>query len=292
MNLFNKLVEQALENQPHLSPLKIVVEKELLHYDILRIMAAHKFLNNLTFIGGTCLRICYNGVRLSEDLDFTGGTEFNKKDLTLLNSILTKELLTKYGLSVHITDPIKESGNVDTWKIRIETRPQKKHIPTQRINIDICKVKSYQRQPMLLTNRYGIDTGTGGVILYAQSQEELFADKLLAIALRPNRIKYRDIWDIAWLHSNGIKPAFELIAPKLTERSRSTEYFLTLLNDRINLLSESATIPHDCHQELSRFLPAEQLTPIINNQLWWHSVTTLLKEIAHKITHTLNNKKA
>jgi len=26
MNLFNKLVEQALENQPHLSPLKIVVE--------------------------------------------------------------------------------------------------------------------------------------------------------------------------------------------------------------------------------------------------------------------------
>nr|WP_274620714.1 nucleotidyl transferase AbiEii/AbiGii toxin family protein [Colwellia maritima] len=37
-------------------------------------LVLHKegFLQHLTFIGGTSLRLCYNSNRLSEDLDFTG----------------------------------------------------------------------------------------------------------------------------------------------------------------------------------------------------------------------------
>ena len=38
-------------------------------------------LAGLTFIGGTCLRACYGSARLSEDLDFTGGNDFNRRDL-------------------------------------------------------------------------------------------------------------------------------------------------------------------------------------------------------------------
>lgn len=37
MNLFDQLVTEALKNQPTLISLRIVVEKELLHHDILRI---------------------------------------------------------------------------------------------------------------------------------------------------------------------------------------------------------------------------------------------------------------
>ena len=46
MNLFNKIVKEALKAQPHLSPLRVVVEKELLHYDILRVLSDHKLLAN------------------------------------------------------------------------------------------------------------------------------------------------------------------------------------------------------------------------------------------------------
>ena len=60
----------------------MVVEKELLHHDILRILSKTDLLKNLTFIGGTCLRLCYGGVRLSEDLDFTGGLDFSRSDLS------------------------------------------------------------------------------------------------------------------------------------------------------------------------------------------------------------------
>ena len=59
MNLFDKLVDEALKNQPHLSTLRIVVEKELIHHDILRILSKNNLLKNLTFIGGTCLQIFF-----------------------------------------------------------------------------------------------------------------------------------------------------------------------------------------------------------------------------------------
>ena len=50
--------------------------KELLQYDILAAMQRAGFLDRLVFHGGTALRLCYGAVRLSEDLDFSGGKRF------------------------------------------------------------------------------------------------------------------------------------------------------------------------------------------------------------------------
>jgi hypothetical protein len=85
--LFDRLVDQALKNQSKLAPLRIVVEKELLHHDILREMSMAGLLKNLTFIGGTCLRACYGSSRLSEDLDFTGGHDFHRQTLADLGQV-------------------------------------------------------------------------------------------------------------------------------------------------------------------------------------------------------------
>ena len=193
MNLFDQLVTEALKNQPKLSTLRIVVEKELLHHDILRVLSHNNFLVDLTFIGGTCLRCCYGGVRLSEDLDFTGGSDFTRDSLFHMGQVLVDSLHHKYGLVVKVSAPIKDKKDVDTWKIKVETRPGHKHLPAQCINIDICSVPSYEKRPMMLLNPYGVDMGTSGLIIQAQSREEIYADKLLAFALRPNRIKYRDL---------------------------------------------------------------------------------------------------
>ena len=53
MSLFDSLVDEALRNQRELAPLRTVIEKELLHHDILRVLSGAGLLNNLTFIGGT-----------------------------------------------------------------------------------------------------------------------------------------------------------------------------------------------------------------------------------------------
>jgi len=36
-------------------------------------------------------------------------------------------------------------------------------------------------------------------------------DKVVAFTLRPNRIKNRDLWDLAWLHQQGVKPQMDLV---------------------------------------------------------------------------------
>lgn len=59
------------------SHMRAVVEKELLHYDLLFVLDRGGLLDNLTFQGGTALRLCYGSSRLSEDLDFLGGKDFS-----------------------------------------------------------------------------------------------------------------------------------------------------------------------------------------------------------------------
>ena len=46
MILFEKLVQQVIASRPELSPLKAVVEKELLHQDILRILSKNNLLKD------------------------------------------------------------------------------------------------------------------------------------------------------------------------------------------------------------------------------------------------------
>lgn len=267
MNLFDQLVTQALQNQPHLANLRTVVEKELLHHEILKVLSHNHLLTNLTFIGGTCLRCCYNSDRLSEDLDFTGGGDFTRDSLSTMGQVLIENLNRKYGFSVQASEPMKDKNNVDTWKVSVETRPGRADLPAQRIHIDICAVPSYEKQPMLLLNRYGVDMGTSGLIIQAQSREEIYADKLLAFAFRPDRIKYRDLWDIVWLHQHGITPRFALIPHKLRDRNHTLEDFLNLFEKRklaLNLLQQEFTT------EMQRFLPAEifNRTPAEQNGLW------------------------
>lgn len=279
MNLFDILVNEALENQPEFSTLRVVVEKELLHHDILRILNESNLLHNLTFIGGTCLRACYGGTRLSEDLDFTGGKDFSRSMLSEMGSIIIQELYAKYGLAVQVSEPIKDIKNVDTWKIKIETRPEKKYFPAQKINIDICAIKSYEKVPMLLLNPYHVDMGTSGLVIQAESREELYVDKLLALALRPNRIKYRDLWDIVWLHQKGIQPRFTLLMPKLEDRIITNKYFLNLFDQRKNLLATNTSLATEFKDEMSRFLPAEQIKKTIEQANLWHFIIYLLNDL-------------
>ena len=48
MSLFDHLVKEAMINQEGLAPLQVVVEKELLHHDILREMSRAGLLKHLT----------------------------------------------------------------------------------------------------------------------------------------------------------------------------------------------------------------------------------------------------
>ena len=280
MSLFDQLVDEALKSRVDLSTLRPVVEKELLHHDILREMGGAGLLVGLTFIGGTCLRACYGSARLSEDLDFTGGNDFQRSDLAELASVLTTRLQTRYGLPVSVSDPVKTGGKVSTWKLTVETRPGQKHLPAQRIHLDICAIPSHDPRPMMLRNIYGVDLGTSGLILQAQSREEILVDKIIALALRENRIKNCDLWDIAWLVQQGVELPARLIPLKVRDHQWEEAEFIKLLRGRVQGLKSQLEMRNDFVKEMCRFLPADTIRDTVGTEAYWGYLTQVVEEQA------------
>jgi predicted nucleotidyltransferase component of viral defense system len=287
MSLFDQLVDEAIRELPQLAPLRVVVEKELLQHDILCEMSRGGFLQKLTFIGGTCLRACYGSPRLSEDLDFTGGADFARDNLAELGSVLVKRLEIKYGLPVSVSEPVREEGNVDTWKLRVVTRPGRRHLPAQRINIDICALPSHDRRPMMLRNHYGVDMGTSGLILQAQSREEILADKIVAFAMRPNRLKNRDLWDIVWLQQQGVVLPVDLVMRKIDDRQLDRSMFQERLKERVEMLHAETTCRRDFLIEMQRFLPPEVVSETISQEAFWTILVSVVTEKSDKVLDEL-----
>ena len=286
MSLFDQLVEEALKSQGELAPLRPVVEKELLHHDILRELSQAGLLRGLTFIGGTCLRACYGSQRLSEDLDFTGGVDFSKETLSELADLLVERIHIRYDLPVRVSDPKKTGGNVSTWKMTVETRPGKSHLPAQRIHIDICAIPSHDPRPMMLRNLYEVDLGTSGLILQAQSKEEIHADKIIAFAFRENRIKNRDLWDIGWLNQTGIELPTDLISKKIGDHHREPEEFIKRIESRLGEMRDDPKVREDFVGEMQRFLPAA-LQQTIGSEDYWGYLTQVLVEQCEKAMNAL-----
>lgn len=278
MSLLDQLVDEALRSRGDLTTLRPVVEKELLHHDILREMSQAGLLAGLTFIGGTCLRACYGSARLSEDLDFTGGRDFKRSTLAKLGAVLIERLQTRYGLPVSVSEPIKTGGKVSTWKLTLETRGDNKHLPAQRIHLDICAIPSHDPRPMMLRNIYGVDLGTSGLILQAQSREEILADKIIALAFRDNRVKNRDLWDIAWLVQQGVVLPAHLIPLKIQDHHRTHAEFRRLVAERLKALTEQPAMRSDFIAEMRRFLPAATVRGTLENVGYWDFLTQTLNE--------------
>ncbi|MCL2069595.1 MAG: nucleotidyl transferase AbiEii/AbiGii toxin family protein [Treponema sp.] len=275
MNLFEQTINAVLANQQIYTVLRPVLEKEILHSEFLRILNKAGVLQKLTFMGGTCLRSCYGFARLSEDLDFTGGFDFKKDDLQDIGTLLKKGIWQKYNLALDILEPVKEEGNTHTWKVKIITSPERSDLPQQRINIDVCMLPSYERRPAMLRNHYGLETGTSGLIIMAESLTEILADKIVAVAMRPNRVKNRDLWDIYQLKAHSIDLSADLVKQKLTDRQVDFSFFKRCYAERLTHLQ---TQKQEFWREMQRFLNPEAFSGEFTDKLWWENLLYLLKD--------------
>ncbi len=279
-------MQTALRADRELGVIQPVVEKELLHHDILRELADGGLLADLTFMGGTCLRTCYGSNRLSEDLDFTGGADFSVDDLRELGTTLKTGLYRKYELPIEVSEPKLEADRVATWKLRLITRPEQPDLPQQRIHIDICAVPSHDRRPMTLQNHYGVELGTSGLLIQAESRAEILADKMLALALRPNRIKHRDVWDLLWLVQQGEEVRGELLTPKLTDRGLEAQDVTASLTARHQELTQQQNA---FETELRRFLPTPVIARSIDQDGFWDYATNIIADLCRQVERVLLN---
>jgi hypothetical protein len=209
-------------------------------------------------------------------LDFTSGANFQKKDLAALGLTLVEKLEVRYGLATKLSEPSKTGGNVSTWKLTVETPLQRRDLPAQRNHIEICALPSHNRRPLILRNPYGIDLGTSGLILQAESREEILADKIIALAFRENRIKSRDLWDIAWLVQSGAPLPAGLISTKIADHRLVAQEFAVSLSERLDSLRSEREARKDFLKEMRSFLPADTVRNTLENPDWWSYFMQLL----------------
>ena len=131
---------------------------------------------------------------------------------------------------------------------------------------------------MMLRNLYGIALGTSGLIFQAQSREEILADNMVNLAFRENRIKNRDLWDIAWLVQQGVALPAALIPVKVTDHRREVDEFVSLLQSRSAALKAEPQLREDFLKEMRRFLPATTVRDTLENPAWWAYLTQVIKE--------------
>ena len=266
---FRELVEIALAHHPELVGMEVIVEKELLHYELLHVLDRGGWLDGLTFQGGTALRLCYGASRLSEDLDFSGGPSFSTKSMEGLAEYLKKSM-TGRGLGVVVKNPktiasrLSSDIGVNTWRIVFEMPPFRSRIPKQKIKLDIDNAPTYTEIPGAIAQNYGV-VRESQMLVRVQSREEILASKLVAFAtsvVARNRPRFRDIWDLHWLRGNGTEVQIDLVHAKMSDHRVDPAWFEAAA-DRVGDIVRSVEFAN----EMRRFLLPHLASQILDKPL-------------------------
>lgn len=250
---FNAMVELAMRDD-QLSAMRPVVEKELLHHEIFQALDDAGLLKHLVFQGGTSLRLCRGSDRFSEDLDFAGGRDFTADKMQGIEECIEKHIGLRFGLNVTVKEPKEPKGReagrsgiaLDRWWISIETAPENAAMPRQKIKLEIANIPAYQVELVPLRQNYEFLGGMKEILVNVESVSEILADKIVAFPtslvdnqgapLPPTaaKIRYRDLWDIAWLLKKRAELDPRMVASKI--RDYGIPNFPELLDRAIEMI--------------------------------------------------------
>jgi predicted nucleotidyltransferase component of viral defense system len=272
--MLKQQIRQIVQANPDYAAITPVIEKEILHHDIMDVLIKHGAMQRLTFIGGTSLRMCYNSARLSEDLDFNGGYNFKPADFNGLESEIQTYIQNKYETDVWVSKPADDTqGDTTSWKISISKAPNRPDLPRQKMHIDVCAIPSFDVEKRPLLNHYNTVVPTEGILVPVQSMQEILADKFIALAYRARRIKPRDIWDIVWIKQRGVALSKALVEKKLAARHKQLNDFRQALPHQLDKLTQDEA-RNDFSMEMSRFIPQKIKTRTLDNPEYWAYVQT------------------
>ena len=277
-------IRQIVQMNPDWASITPVIEKEILHHDIFSVMVESGVMDQLTFIGGTSLRLCYNSARLSEDLDFNAGPDFNPASFSGLEVEIQEFLQAKYEMDVIVNQPSQlKQGDTVSWTVSIERVPSRPDIKRQKIHIDVCAIPSFDIEKRPLLNHYQLDVPTSGLLVPVQSLSEALVDKIIAFAYRARRIKPRDVWDLIWIQQRGIDLSRPLLENKLRARRLDRDDFKQCLTVQCEQLLHGEQVRLDFQSEMSRFIPRNIQERTIDTPEYWPHVQVTVRELIDQI---------
>lgn len=167
--------------------------REYLQYEILKLIFEGKYAHKYTFLGGTCLRICYGTNRFSEDLDFdnVGLT----KEAFEATAGAIKLGLERLGFKVEISFTYKGAFHC---KVRfpallydVGLSPHKE--ARVLIKLDTEKQHYEYERALIPIDKFGVRTDVLAVPL------NLLASQKVAAIMGRKKPKGRDYFDLRWI---------------------------------------------------------------------------------------------
>ncbi len=193
--------------------------KEYIQYLVLSLLYNQKKMKNLAFKGGSCLRVCYELPRLSEDLDFDyDENKIGGNILEELDDYLKKEIKSKYyskletkiqsTLRLYLKFPfLKDLGLAS----ELESNKLYVKIETTR---GLSPFAGFTITPV---SKYGFN-----FITYNYDMPSLMSGKINALLFRvwlkgpkdqENQIdiKGSDFYDLFWFLQKGVEPNWKML---------------------------------------------------------------------------------
>jgi predicted nucleotidyltransferase component of viral defense system len=195
---------------------KLNVLREYIQNEILFILQTSGFSDHSYFVGGTALRFLYGTRRFSEDLDFSAGGTWRKRDLGALAAGLSKEL-AKSGYTVEV--PFKDEKTVARASVRLGGILQEAALSRRRGQVLAVNIEIDKNPPAGWTEERTIVNLHFPVLLRHYDKPSLFAAKIAAFLTRPYT-KGRDVYDLIWYRSKwqDLRPNLTLLKNALAQK--------------------------------------------------------------------------
>ena len=188
-------------------------EKNYFHISFL--FALSRMDTGLVFKGGTCLMICYNLDRFSEDLDFTATKEVEVEDL--LEKV--RLFLKKYSINMSFK-ALHDTKVSKTYKLYFEgPLYDGTNRSLSSVELDVSLRDDAYSYGLRKINHVFDEFPV--FHLNVLDKEEIFAEKIRAVMTRD---KARDVYDLYYLVGQNIKTTMDLVNKKLSFYNLSFDF--------------------------------------------------------------------
>ncbi len=238
--------------------------REYLQVLILKAIYQSKYGSSLSFMGGTCLRICHDLKRYSEDLDFTLDNKTPKYSFQELNQAVITFL---ENTDFEVETKISEDKTVQKSFIRVGKilhlfgiSGLKSHKIHVKLEVDINPVKILPTE----IETFFVTKFNEMFPILKHSDNTLFAGKLCAVFNR-EYVKGRDFYDLLWYLNRKEKINLSYLNNAMKQAGIKMKF--KDANEVIDKLrTKIATVSiEDIMKDLSRFLEDSTEETVLKN---------------------------
>lgn len=255
------IAEEKKKGTPKMVILNLL--REYIQYLALNFIYNHKKFKKLVFKGGSCLRICFNLPRLSEDLDF----DFDQKKLgpyflKELTGYLKREIKDKYYSALEIKKQANKRIYLKfpfLYNLNLAQKPESNKLYV-KIETD-NKIPPFATTDITPVSKFGFN-----FIAYHLDLPSLMAGKIHALLYRlwfkgkkqEVDIKGRDFYDLFWFFKNKVEPNWKMLNSAC--KIKNKQMLKKFLKERI----KKTVTPKKLKYDLLNFIPDQEFVEIFS----------------------------